>query len=74
MHDEDDEYNKNVICISNKVMIRMSDNDRMNCKKLNLKQKWKQKWKGKKHQQKNKYSKKMKMKKKIVTMTMNVTN
>ena len=39
INDEDDEYDNNNICISNQVIIRMSDNDGMNGEKLNLKRK-----------------------------------
>ena len=30
--DKDDEYNNNIVCISNKLIIRMSNNDGMNGK------------------------------------------
>mmetsp|Transcript_5755 Transcript_5755/g.6195 ORF Transcript_5755/g.6195 Transcript_5755/m.6195 type:complete len:134 (+) Transcript_5755:232-633(+) len=69
--DEDDEYANNIVCILNKVIIRMSNNDEMNGKKLNLKQKGKQKWK--QQWQKSKYSRKMKIKNKIVIMITNIT-
>ena len=68
--DEDDEYKNNIICISNKVMIEKSNNDRMNDKNLNLEQKQRQKQK--QQWQKSNYSRKMKMKKKMRTMIMNV--
>ena len=53
----------------NKVIIRTSNNDGMNCKNLNVKQKWRQKWK--QQRQKSKCSRKMK--KKIAIMIMNAT-
>ena len=36
--DEDDEYDNNIVCKPNQVIIRMSHNDEMNTKKVNLKQ------------------------------------
>jgi len=67
--DDDDEYDKNIVCIPNQVIIRMRNNDGMDEEKLiwkwKRKQKWKQKW------QKEKYSRKVKLK--IASMITNAT-
>ena len=69
--DDDDEYDNNIVCILNQVIIRMRNNDGMDDKKLSWK--WKQKRKWKQQWQKNKYSRKTKMKKKIASMIKNAT-
>ena len=63
--DNDDEYDNNIVCISNKVIIRMRNNDGVDEEKLNQNRN--------ESGRKEKYNRKVEMKKKIANMIMNAT-